>query len=211
MEPKLVTDNQGLHLAKLGRQKKVTQKQFQQALPKLREVLDAIRDGLPINVGRLLTPPPGGRIHTVKVAVDYGEDWQEAVNTAGPNTPGTYNIRKVGDFYPGRKGRGRREKELILVNFGSAGTSWDEALRWGQSMGLVKTEPREVFAVGKTFHTLHRELGINPMYVVSTEDCVFDGARQACYVWWYDSVREAYLSRLPGFGGAHGWFAFARK
>lgn len=209
MKPKLMTDNQGLHFAKLGRQKKVTQEQFQKGLPKLREVLDALRNGLPITVGHLLTPPSGGRIHAVKVAVNYGEDWQEAVNAAGPNTPGTYNIRKVGNLYPGRKEK--LEKELILVNFGSAGIDWDEALRWGQSMGLAKTEPREVFVLGKTFPTLHRELGINPMYVVATTDCEFDGDRRACGVWWGVAVRGAGLCGLPFFGSAYGWFAFARK
>jgi hypothetical protein len=48
-----------------------------------------------------------------------------------------------------------------------------------------------VFAVGKQFPTLHRTLGLDPMYVVATTDCTFDGNHQACYVWWNGSVASA--------------------
>ena len=36
----------------------------------------------------------------------------------------------------------------------------------------------------------------------------FDDNRQACYVWWNDSKREANLNWLSNFDNSNDWFVF---
>lgn len=156
-----------------------------------------------------LLPPPGARLHTLRVYYHKGRDWPEAIDAAGPNTPANYNVRQVGDQYPPEAGKWE-EDEIILLNFPNGG-SWDQAIAWAEQFGLERTDPREVFAIGERHPNLHRELGLNPMWVVATKDCSFDGNRQACYVWWDDSKRKAHLICVEDFGNRHDWFAFRRK
>lgn len=183
-----VTNDQGTQVAKMAR--------------------DKGKDGQTITIGTPLIPPPGCRIHILSVPVIHDRDWQEAVNAAGPNTPADYNVRKVGDQYPPEGVTG--EEEFILLNCPSGG-SWDKAIAWAEQFGLERTAPRQVFAIGEHKPKLHRELGLNPMYVVATKECSFDGDQLACYVWWGGSEREVDLHWLSSCGHSHDWFAFRRK
>ena len=155
-------------------------------------------------------PPPGGRIHIVRVPVRLDREWQEAVNAAGPDTPDSYNVRKVGDQYP-PAGNETVDAEVILMNFGPNGGSWDKAIAWAKQYPLKRTNPRHTFAVGEYKPQLHRELNMDPMYVVATEECTFVGYRDACLVWWGGSGRGASLRWVEGCEDSRAWFAFLRE
>lgn len=205
-----VTNGQGAQFMQMARGKGVNRARFQTALDDgtMGRVLDGIGAGLPITIGTPIIPPPGGRFHILTVPVVRDRDWQEAVNAAGPNTPADYNVHKVGDQYLPEGGSGK--EELILLNFPSGG-SWDKAIAWAGQFGLERTVPRQVFAIGEHKPKLHEKLGLNPMYVVATEECSFDGNQRACYVWWLDSERGADLDWVSRFGSSLVWFAFRRK
>lgn len=173
--------------------------------------LEAVRLGKRITFAPEFGPPPGGRIHVLpRVPVVLDRDWQEAVNAAGPQTPDNYNVRKVGDLYL-PTGTGVVEKEIILLNFGPQGGDWDRAIAWAKQFGLKRTAPRLVFAIGKHKPELHRELEMNPMYVVATHECTFEGYQQACDVWWGGHGPRACLSWVGYCGASDGWFAFSRE
>ncbi len=155
----------------------------------------------------VFTPPPGGRVHIVTVPVVQDRPWNEAVRAAGPNTPDNYDVWKVGDLYPAT-GAGIAQTKLVLVNFGPQGGSLAKAIAWAEQYNLKKTNPRQVFAIGEHKPQLHRELGMNPMYVVATEECSFEGDRQVCDVWWGDAEREVSLYWTGIVGSVDGWFAF---
>ncbi len=157
-----------------------------------------------------LVPPDGGRIHIVRVPVRLDREWQEAINAAGPDTPDNYNVRKVGDQYPPRGNR-VVEAEIVLMNFGPNGGNWDKAIAWADQYRLKRTNPRYAFAIGEHKPELHRELEMDYMYAVATEECTFGGDRDACFVWWGRSERGCGLSRVGDYGGPSGWFAFLRE
>lgn len=160
--------------------------------------------------GTTLTPPPGGRLHIVCVPVNPARQWQEAVIAAGPNTPSDYNVWKVGGQYSSIAAE-VQDDEIILLNFGPNNGSWDRAIAWAEQNKLVRTAPRQVFALGEHCPTLHHELGMNPICVVATTECTFKGRRRACNVWWDDAKRWVNLSGVSHCGGAGDWFAFVRK
>ena len=154
--------------------------------------------------------PEGGRIHILRVPVNPAREWQEAINAAGPNTPRNYDIRKVGNLHPPQSGE-PKEKEIILVNFGKTIPNSQFALDWANPYSLRPASPRECFAIGEHKPQLHRELDMNPMAVVSLEDCVFGGLWRVCCVWWGGSERVAGLSWFAyGWHGSY-WFAFVRE
>ena len=157
-----------------------------------------------------LVSPPGGRIHIVRVPVRLDREWQEAINAAGPDTPNNYNVRKVGEQYLAI-GTGTVETEIILMNFGPNGGSWDKAIAWANQNRLKRTNPRQVFAIGEHKPELHHELMMDYMYAVATDECAFGGDRSACGVWWDGSGRECGLGRVEDFGYSCGWFAFLRE
>ena len=210
--PKAVTTAQLEQIRKMAKEKGVFLGAFQKALDDgtVSRFLDAIRDGLPINIGLIITPPPGGRLHPVRVPVNPHREWQEAINAAGPNTPADYNVRKVGDLYPVTTGP-IANAEIILMNFGPDGGNWAKALEWAKINNLELTTPRQVFAIGEHQPKLHKELGMNPMYVVATTECTFAGDQRACDLWWHGAERGASLGWVGVYGDAGGWFAFVRK
>jgi hypothetical protein len=157
-----------------------------------------------------ITPPTGARLYALHLQVKLDGDWQTAVNEAGPNTPSDYNVRKVADQYL-PTGTGEVDADYILLNYPKGDGNWDKALTWAKGAKLQNTVPREVFAVGKQFPTLHRTLGLDPMYVVATTtDCTFDGDHRACYVWWNGSVRRASLDWVSYFDDSNDWFLFRK-
>ena len=152
----------------------------------------------------------GVRIHTVRAWVIPDRPWDEAINAAGPNTPPDYNVRKVGHLYAPVE-TDAEVQEHILINSSAGDGSWDKALALGAELRLKCTVPREVFADGEQCPYLHRILGVNSMYVVATTECSFGGVQQACFVWWFDSEREAGLRHVEDFGNANDWFAFRKS
>lgn len=204
MSDKLVTLNQVRSVQQMANEKRVGRVRFQKALDDGRAAsfLDDLKSDE-------ILPPEGTRIHILRVKVKLDQPWQEAVNAAGPDTPSHYNVRKVGDLYV-PTGFGEEEQEHVLLNFPAGDGSWDKALMWAETKGLKRTVPREVFAIGKQYPELHRTLGINSLYIVSTKECTFEGDRRACCVWWSDAGREACLFWVSDFGGAGAWFAFRK-
>lgn len=156
------------------------------------------------------SPPKGGRVHIVHIPVLLGCDWQEAINAAGPNTPSGYNVWKVGDLYPPKSGM-LKDVEIVLMNFGPNGGDWDRAIAWANEYKLKRTDPRHVFAIGERNPCLHKELGLDYMYVVATEECTFGGKQNVCDVWWYGSERECNLDWVEDYGRSSDWFAFLRE
>ena len=204
----LVTLNQSNVVRDMANAKRVTRAQFQGALDdgSFARFLDTLK----IDPSALtLTPPPGARLHTVRIRYKPDREWQEAINAAGPNTPGDYNVRKVGDQYP-PIGTEEIEEDLILLNY-PKGDGFDAALAWAKSHQLENTAPREVFAIGEQHHKLHDVLGQNPMYLAATKECTFEGRRHACCVWWPDSERVAYLLWVRNFVDSSAWFAFRKS
>ncbi len=153
--------------------------------------------------------PLGVRIHTVHVRVKPARLWQEAVNAACPDTFPNKILRDVGSCYPPTD-TDEVEEDLVLLNYPEGNGSWEKALAWSSEKGLKNTAPREVFAVGEQHPNLNRILAINPMYVVSTAECVIGDGRRACCVWWYASDRQAGFELLNYFGRSVGWFAFRK-
>lgn len=180
MSQKLMTNSQGLYLAKTGR-----------------------------HIGYLteFTPPTGGRVHILWAKVRLDRDWQKAINAAGPRTPRDCTVREVANLYPPTK-KGTVEREYILLN--NDGASYAAALDWGKQNKLNQTVPREVFAISEHNPRLHQQLGLTHMYLVGTTNRGYEGDRQACYVWWFGTERRAGLYWIEHFGTAGDWFAFSR-
>ena len=154
-----------------------------------------------------LVPPSGGCLHIVRVPVILDRPWQKAINAAGPQHPEIYNVRKVGKQYP-PTGKGTVETEMILMNFGPNSGSWDKAIAWANQNRLKRTNPRQVFAVSEHKPQLHQEFGFDYMYVLATEECVFENDRDACGIWWSRFGREADLYWVDDCGCSNDWLAF---
>jgi hypothetical protein len=209
MSHKPVTTAQTDGLCKVANEKKIGRALFQEAIDNgsFAKFLDSLK--VPAKDVTEIRPPEGARIHTVRVKVKHDRPWQEAIDAAGPDTPNDYNVRKVGDLYAPASTE-EVEEDLILLNFPKGNGNWDKALAWAQSVGLKNTVPREAFAIGEQHSELHRTLGQNPLYVVATTECTFEGDRRACNVWWDDSGREARLGWVGFFGNSSDWFAFRK-
>jgi hypothetical protein len=204
-----ITDPQLKEFKRLARKAGVGNDEFQAARNngKLQRAIEILKPGLDVSQ---IVAPPGARIHVFRdVRVTLDSEWQEAVNAAGPNTPSDYNVRKVGDLYL-PTGTGEIVEDLVGLNYPDGSGNWEKALAWAAISKLEKTVPREAFAVGRQFPQLNDELGINPMYAVATTECSFEGDRQACYVWWLDSKREAFLLWTGFFFGRNDWFLFRK-
>ena len=130
-----------------------------------------------------ISAPEGGRIHVVRVPVNQGREWQEAIDAAGPNTGKDWNIRKVSEHYPPQEGQ-VEEREVILVNFGKTIQNGQYALNWATQFGLKPSDPRKVFAVGEHKLELHKELDVDAMAVVSLVPCAFEGGQRVPFSWW---------------------------
>ena len=154
--------------------------------------------------------PDGGRLCVVRVPVDPARDWREAVKAVGPDTGSSWDIWKVGEHYPPQEGK-IEEKEIILVNFGKTIPDTEYAINWATPLGLKAVDPRPVFAIAEHKPTLHNELGVDGLAIVSPVPCSFEGARRVPYVWLRGAERVA---RLGWFGKEwfdSYWFAFSRE
>ena len=153
----------------------------------------------------------GARIHVLRrVCIQQNRDWQESITLAAPNTPMEYDVRKPEisiQYQPVFKKM--VEKDIILLNYQNSDNRLDKASRWAQKTSLKSTNPREVFAIGEQYPTLHKTLGQNLMYVVAPMECSFDGDSYMCYVWWGGSDRKVSLSWINYLDYAGVWFAFS--
>ena len=205
-----VTIPQAMSLCAMGNDKGVGRVRFQTAMDNGQASLffDAVKVGRKITLLPEFVAPEGGRIHELTISVVFDEEWQAAINAGCPNTPADYNVRKVGDQYR-PSGKGTKKSRMVLVNFGPNGGSWDRAIAWAaQYPQLKRSVPRQVFAISRHKPNLHHELGFNPMYVVATTECTFEGGQRSCYAWWYGAERGACLSWVSCFTYANDWFAF---
>ena len=203
MNTKNVTVAQGDRIRQMANQKGLNRNVFQDNFIDgglCAIALDAAKSG-----SRLKLIPPinvpnnwGGRIHVVEVEVDESRLWSDAVMAAGPNTPSYYNVHKVADHYP-PTGKGRHKVKMVLVSL-EGGGDFAKAVAWAEQYDLKRTTPRQVFAIGKNFPKLHQELGMDPMYVVASKECTFEGDQRVCDVWWFGSGRKACLPWV-GEGG----------
>ena len=158
-----------------------------------------------------IIPPPGGRVHILRVPVNPSRDWNEAINAAGPDTPKSYDVRKVGrDLYPPQAGE-PKEQEIILVNFGKTIPNGQHVLDWAKSFGLRPVSPRAVFSVLEHNPELNQVLKMAYMAVVSLDVCSFEGERRVCVSWWDDAERKAYLFWFDYDWRDFYWFAFVRE
>ena len=164
-------------------------------------------------IGRYSMPvqaPQGGRIHIIRVPVNPGREWQEAVDAAGPDTGSDWDVRKVGGLYPPQPGE-PRDEEHILVNFGKTIPNLKYATDWGKPFGLTSKAPRSVFAIGEHRPQLHRELKVGGMAIIAPVPCSFGDRQLVCFVWLGDVERGCNL-RWAGVGFDDDcWFAFGRE
>lgn len=156
-----------------------------------------------------LVPPPGGRIHIVRVPVDPGRDWHDAVSAVGPDTRKSWDVWKVGEQYP-PQAETVAEEEVILGNFGKTIPNTKYALDWAKPYGLVPKGPRSVFAVAEHNPDLRRELQVSYMGIVSPVPCMFGGRHHVCHVWLDGVNRYAYLYWFERGLDDRCWFAFSR-
>lgn len=212
---KHVTNRQGVQLADLAREEKVSREQFANFLKdpeKIRKFFDELKNGddwfLKLQTS---AEKVGARVYLIpKLVVDYTKSHNESAMAGGPDTPSNYNVLKFGDKYPSIENK-VMEEAIVLFNWPKGGGSYQKAIEWGLSNGLQRTVPREVFAVGKQLPNLNYELGQNPMYVVETTGCTFDGGSYACCVWWRDATRLSSLHWQSFFDDGFVWFAFCKK
>lgn len=209
-----VTNRQGVQLADYAREHGVTREDFTKFLTD-KEAVKNFLNGLktdPEWFTKLQAEAVkiGGRVHKLDVPVNYTRSHNDAALAGGPQTDSTYNVLKVGGLYTSRENKTVTET-IVLFNWPKGGGSYDKAVAFGLANGLDKTVPHEAFAVGEHFPKLNYDLGPNPMYVVETTGCSFDGELQACGVWWDDARRKSGLNWQSVFGRGRDWFAFRKK
>lgn len=163
-----VRDCQGEEVARIARAKGVTRQEFQSALDdgRFAKFLDSLKNSITIELSadaRIYTLPNFTYIQDV--------EWQEAIDAGCPNTPDYSNARKVSDYYM-PIGTGEVQENLVLINYPNGGGSWDRAIAWAEDVGLKRTVPREVFAIGEKYPNLSRELKCNWVCVAATTECI---------------------------------------
>jgi hypothetical protein len=153
----------------------------------------------------------GARIHVLRrVCIQQDRDWQESINLAASNTPPNFDVRRP-EISIQHQPVSKKivEKDIVLLNYPNGDHRLDKASRWAQKTSLKPTNPREVFAIGEQYPTLHKTLGQNLMYVVAPMECSFGGDSCMCYVWWGGSDRRVSLSWINYLDYAGVWFAFS--
>lgn len=160
-----------------------------------------------------IAPPRWGRIHTLRLSAKLDRPWNEAIDAIGSDTPQKSIIRNMSDRYP-VTGTKVLQRDYILLNypeFKSYNYNWEKACLWALEVGLHRTVPREVFAVGEQHSLLHLALGLDCMRVVATiKDDYFESHRCACCVEWCGSKRDATLGSINPCGSPIDWFLFRK-
>jgi hypothetical protein len=212
MTIKGVTNAQLDHLKRMAKANGVDRDLFQKGLDEhvFFTALDALKQGARLKLILPLTAPVWGRIHCVgNVPVRLDQDWQTAINEAGPDTPSDYVVRQVGHLYPST-GTGIVSTNLVLVNLN--GDHYQDALVWAKQFGLSPASPRHVFALAKHHPNLPAELGmVDPCYIVSPQEVNFRGSARVCGVWFSGRVRWAVAYWVEDVGYRDVWVAFLRE
>jgi hypothetical protein len=154
-----------------------------------------------------IEPPEGGRVVVVRVLIDQSVAWPEAIETGGPHVL-NYDVCEVADQFPQKNGPALQE-EIILANFGVLIPNVAYACEWAKRYGICAAMPRGVFAIGQHQPRVHRQLGMNPMAIVSPEECSFRGQKYVCGLWWCAEKRGAHLYRAESEFLDRTWFAFS--
>lgn len=165
-----------------------------------------------VSVSNGVVAPEGGRIHILRdVVVDESVDWSAAIDVSYPDTPANYNVRKVGDSYPAKKQAKPVLRTIVLANFGKDVPNTDSALAWSKENKLSIASPRTVFAVVGKHPSLHKELCVDPMAIISLGECNFSGRRHVPFAWLDGDERRANLNWPDNSFNGSCWFAFVRK
>jgi hypothetical protein len=151
------------------------------------------------------SPALGCRTRVVCVPVDQGRSWQEAITAVDSRVGPHWDIRKVGDLYPGQS-TGPEDEDIVLVNFGRTMSDLD-VIGWGMQFKFVPKPPRSVFAVAEHKHRLLWEPEDN-LSIISLVPCMFEGGRYVCHVWFHDKRSDPNLLRYNEIRDGRFWFAF---
>lgn len=180
------------------------EKQYGTEIDQLAKIYTGVSNGV--------VAPEGVRIHILRgVIVDESVDWNAAIDVSCPDTPANYDVRKVGGSYPAEREAKPVPRTIVLVNFGKDIPNTEPALAWDGKNKLPFASPRAVFEVVKEHSTLHKELGVDSMVIVSLAECTFSGLRLVPFAWLNGDKRKANLY-WPAFSlFAYCWFAFVRK
>ena len=208
---KHVTNRQGVQLAQLARESRVSREDFKNFLDNetsVKSFLSSLSSDGWIKKLEASAAKIGGRIYIIELSIDYAKPHNDAAMAGGPQTGSDYNVLKVGDLYqPENK---KITETVILFNWPNGGGSYQKAVEWGLENGPRKTTPHVSFAVGEKFPKLNYDLGPNPMYVVETTGCSFLGGAYACCVYWDVAERDSCLRWQDYFGDDSDWFAFRK-
>ena len=210
---KLVTLSQFWQVCKKARAKGITSRQLQGGVSD--GSFDCFLESLKIEVNKSIKPPINGAriymLHALRVRQD--SEWQATISAGAPNTPRDCDVWKIGHLYRA-VGSGIITENLIFLNFPDGNGSWNKALAWAETQSFKQTNPREVFAIGKEYPTLHIHLGQNPVHVVATSGCILGTQpwplHTACSVWWQGSKREANVLWIGVLNNANAWFLFRK-
>ena len=167
--------------------------------------------------GMKIEPPPGGRIHLIgDLPVDENRDFRECVSAAGPNTDMSSDIHRVAALWT-PEGTDPKEPRVVtlptlLVNFGLGNYPKidGEVGEWLRTYpSLQPITARRCLAVAEYRPLLHKEVGMDHVWVISTDSHFVSGRARVVGVWWYGSERGTDLSfRSSGWSGCS-WFGFA--
>lgn len=149
----------------------------------------------------------GGYIHILpRVRVRQGLDWQQSIDFPGSKTPPCQGVRSVmvADLYLPMFDV---EEEVDIILFGKKDRcSWTDACSWGDTLNLVGTNPREVFAsVGQNPNLNTGLFNRKQVYVVATAN---KNTNEACCVWIGNKCSIACLFRRDFFGEHVSRYAF---
>ncbi len=160
---------------------------------------------------QVITPPTNAHLYTVRIRFKPDRTWQEALSAGTTSKSFGSDILSVGDQYS-LTGTQEIEEDLILLNYfgGVDGGSFREAIIWAKSRSLEKTVPQEVFAIGEQYPNYHQVIMQNPFVILTTKECIFNGARCICDLWWNCERREAGVYSNKGIRGYNKLYAFRK-
>ena len=164
---------------------------------------------------RVISLPDLKKYYSLNVCVRQDLSWEEAVNAAGPDTPEYFDVwkRKDGNQYPPEDGE--VTKDILLVS-DPHGCRWSEISAMAEALSLERTFPRDIFALAALYPRLPMKLKVNlltlekePLRIVATTECSFEGLTCACDVWWDERGQGAGMQDTRDYGRPSHWFAFA--
>jgi hypothetical protein len=87
--------------------------------------------------------------------------------------------------------------------------NWDKMQKWAKCESLQKTQPQEVFAIGRQYPTLEADLNIDAMSIVATNGFLLNNEVHAFSLFYFSySRRSAAVYPTDRYGHFADWFAF---